>query len=104
MELSDSELAGVKSFREYIELMEKKEEQLRKDCEIKDKGTYGEQEIEEHREGSRSFCSLHSPSPVAAGKKFLTPNFLPMNECTNKASSDRSPRPAPWRSYWPVIC
>ena len=92
MELSDSELAGVKSYREYIELMEKKEEekkeQLRKDCEIKHKRTYGEQEIEEHREGSRSFCSLPSPSRVEAGKKFLTPNFLPLNESTNKASSD----------------
>ncbi|KAM3369319.1 hypothetical protein ACQJBY_017298 [Aegilops geniculata] len=73
MELSDSELAGVKSYREYIELMEKKEEQLRKDCKIKDKRTYGEQEIEEHREGSRSFCYLHSPLPVAADSQYGVP-------------------------------
>ncbi|XP_044967531.1 uncharacterized protein LOC123427524 [Hordeum vulgare subsp. vulgare] len=66
MELSDSELAGVKSYREYIELTEKKEEQLRKDCEIKDKGTYGEQEIEEHSKSSRSFYSSRSPSRVDA--------------------------------------
>ncbi|KAF7017812.1 unnamed protein product [Triticum aestivum] len=77
MELSDSELAGVKSYREYIELMEKKEEekkeQLRKDCEIKHKRTYGEQEIEEHREGSRSFCSLPSPSRVEADSQYGLP-------------------------------
>lgn len=34
MELSESELAGVESYAEYIEIMEKKEQQLRKAYEI----------------------------------------------------------------------
>ncbi|KAI5011609.1 hypothetical protein ZWY2020_013746 [Hordeum vulgare] len=83
MELSDSELAGVKSYREYIELTEKKEEQLRKDCEIKDKGTYGEQEIEEHSESSRSFYSSRSPSRVDA----VLQNTLPRRSCSSSPSN-----------------